>query len=290
MENSIHYLRLAEAIIPYLPRYPETPRYFESYDCPEPERKPDLDQPVRLSDGEWQRFVSQGMEPCPHSEYSVLTFPISDALMLRNRVVIHAVALRWQEKAWLICANSGVGKSTQARWLQTLRPEEFGIISGDRPILEFRLPEARASGAGMIGTQSPPRPAERGSACSLPPSLRSESGTILVHPSPWNGKENWHGAPAAPLAGVILLQRGAENKLYTLSPREAVIPLYTKLIQTTLNTELLILAGKLEERLLNSVPVWRLVTNEVPDSTKLLLEAVFSHTSAPAEQGRQAEP
>ena len=306
MENPIRCLRLAEALIPYIPRYPETPRYFASYDCPEPERKPDLDQPVRLSEGEWQRFVSQGMEPCPHSEYSVLTFPISDALMALDRIVIHAVALRWRDKAWLICAKSGVGKSTQARWLQKLRPGEFGVISGDRPILEF-LPARSDCHSERRKESVPPCHSER-SEESVPPchSERSEESVppspfaaaaigrqppapILVHPSPWNGKENWYGAPAAPLAGVILLERGEENKLCALSPWDAVIPLYTKLIQTTIDPELLVKAGKLEQRILNSVPVWRLVTEQVPASTQVLLESVFPSIPAQAEQGRQAE-
>ena len=288
MENPIRCLRLAEALIPYIPRYPETPRYFASYDCPEPERKPDLDQPVRLSEGEWQRFVSQGMEPCPHSEYSVLTFPISDALMALDRIVIHAVALRWRDKAWLICAKSGVGKSTQARWLQKLRPGEFGVISGDRPILEF-LPARSDCHSERSEESVPPRQGSEPAGTGIPCPPAPIRDSILVHPSPWNGKENWYGAPAAPLAGVILLERGEENKLCALSPWDAVIPLYTKLIQTTIDPELLVKAGKLEQRILNSVPVWRLVTEQVPASTQVLLESVFPSIPAQAEQGRQAE-
>ena len=86
-----------------------------------------------------------------------------------------------------------------------------------------------------------------------------------------------------------MLERGEENKLCALSPWDAVIPLYTKLIQTTIDPELLVKAGKLEQRILNSVPVWRLVTEQVPASTQVLLESVFPPIPAQAEQGRQAE-
>ena len=154
-------------------------------------------------------------------------------------MILHAVALRWNDKAWLITARSGVGKSTQAKYLQELCPGEFGIICGDRPILEFR------------------------------------ENDIIAHPSPWNGKENWHGAEKAPLGGVILLERGDENRIESLSPKEAAIPVYVQVIQNAVEAEKIHKSTALITRLLKNVPIWRLTTHQVPDSTRLLLEKVF---------------
>ena len=239
MTTPVKYLRLAGVNVPYSPRYPDTFRYFGPYSDPAPAPGLPRTLPVRLSDEDWRQALSEGMEPSAYSEYSLLSFPVSDALMAKDRIVVHAVALRRREQAWLICAESGVGKSTQAHWLQQLRPKEFGGISGDRPILSFH------------------------------------EGPILVHPSPWNGKENWFGAEAAPLAGIILLRRGEENRLCALSPKEAAIPFYTKLLQSAWDEALLVRAAGFATAALERVPIWQLSTHQVPASTELLLESVF---------------
>ena len=100
--------------------------------------------------------------------------------------------------------------------------------------------------------------------------------SILVHPSPWNGKENWHGAPAAPLAGIILLERGPRNRLYALTEQEAGIPFYNHMIQSAWEPENVRRVASMITRLLSAVPIWKLISNEVPASTELLLESVFS--------------
>ena len=217
-------------------RYPEAARGFPK---PDPAARRVGGEPLRLTEADWEYFLAHGTEPGPAAEFSLLTAACSDALLEHERLVLHAVALRWGDSAWLIAAPSGVGKSTQARWLQQLRPKEFGVISGDRPILSFH------------------------------------GGSILVHPSPWNGKENWYGAETAPLAGIILLRRGEENELLPLRPREAAIRLYGQVIQRCAEPEKMQKAAELTTRILNSVPVWQLTTHQVPDSTRLLLEKVF---------------
>ena len=244
---------LAGLTLPCALRFPET----AVFPPPDPAAPRVGIDPVRLSREDWDHFLSTGMAETPQTEYSLLTASFSDALMEFNRLIIHGVALRWQEHAYLICAASGVGKSTQARWLQTLRPSEFGIICGDRPILEFCHCEPVTDVTG---------------AAIRPPVTE---GSILVHPSPWNGKENWYGAEAAPLAGLILLERGDENRLCTLSPREAALAIYSQIIQTCVTAEGIRKAAELATRLLNAVPIWKLTTHQVPDSTKLLLDTVF---------------
>ena len=113
----------------------------------------------------------------------------------------------------------------------------------------------------------PPRQNDPASASPVP--------EVIVHPSPWNGKENWHGADAAPLGGIILLRRGEENRLEAAQPREIALELYAQFIQTAADPDKIRKVAELETRMLESVPLWRLTTNTVPDSTRLLLESVF---------------
>lgn len=225
-------------------RYREALRYFPKALTGEAEAACPA---VRIPDQDWEEYLSSGWADSPHTEYSMLTPYISDALMEYDRVVMHGVALRFRERAYLIIAHSGVGKSTQARFLQELLPGEITVICGDRPVLEM-------------------------------PKDESAEGCVIVHPSPWNGKENWHGAPAAPLAGLILLERGAENKLTALNPREAVLTTYPHFIQTYWDPEKVKKSASMETRLLTAVPIWKLTSFQVPDSTKLLEAAVFGRS------------
>jgi hypothetical protein len=218
-------------------RYAETASYFPA---PDPEAPLVPGAPVSIPETNWQEYLQSGMEDCAHTEYSVLTAHCSDALLAFDCVILHAAALRWRDRSWLIVAPSGVGKSTQTRNLQTLLPGEVSVICGDRPVLE------RCGGA------------------------------FRVHPSPWNGKENWHGAEAAPLGGLILLRRGPENRLYALREDEAILNLYVAFIQTSASVEAVTKVADLEDGVLRAVPTWLLVSDTVPDSTRCLVDGIFS--------------
>ena len=220
--------------------YHENLSLFDGFEYDSAEQGLDGSPPtVRIEEEDWEYYTKLGRSRCAENERTFLTAHCSAALLRYNCAILHGVALRWRDRSYLICAGSGIGKSTQARFLQELRPGEFGIICGDRPVLEFQEKE------------------------------------IYVHPSPWNGKENWHGADAAPLSGVILLERGEKNRLALLSEPADMLPLYTYFIQTAATEESVRRVAALTTGVLKSVPVWKLTSFQVPDSTKLLLEAVF---------------
>ena len=193
---------------------------------------------AQLIDNDWQQLKEDGRIINSYMEYSYFAAPISDALLPYDRCVIHAAAVRYRDRAWLLAGPSGVGKSTQIKSLQSLEPGAFGVICGDRPVLELR-----------------------------------EDGSVMVWPSPWNGKENWYGAEAAPLAGIILIQRGEESKVELLSPRDAVVPVYAQLIQTGESLQIMQLAARFEDRLLQSVPTHRLTASDIPTSG----QALYAH-------------
>ena len=263
--NQAWTVKLAGIELPCVFRFPDTHRYFNAAPC-QTEAIPAA--PVQISDAEWQELLARGMADCAHTEYSMLTPWCCDALLAHDRAIFHGAALRRHDRAWLICGLSGAGKSTQARLLQELRPGEFQVICGDRPVLEYRHSE-RSEGSAS------PVPQSLSPWGKLAPQEPDE-GSIMVHPSPWNGKENWYGAPAAPLAGVILLERGEENSVEPLRSALASVPMFAYLIQTRREEESILAAAKFVDRLLRLVPVWRMRTHEVPASTELLLKTLFS--------------
>ena len=255
--------------LPCAARYDQTEAYFRPFQA---EASSSGCSPVRISDTEWLEYMDEGLVPCAHTEYSLLTPCFADRLMEQGNAIVHAVALRWRDNAYLLCAPSGVGKSTQTRFLQELRPGEFSVICGDRPILQFCHNDvSRDKHCLSAGAQC-------SSLHSVPATEPTGKRTILVHPSPWNGKEDWHGANTAPLAGVILLSRGSEDRLFSLSAKEAGIPLFMQFIYHASTAELVKAAASFTTMILENVPAWRLESNRPPASTELLLNAVFSES------------
>ena len=200
-------------------------------------------KPIELSvtESDWATMKAQGFAFDAQNEASLITGRASDALLDFDRCIAHAVAVAYRGRAWLITGRPGVGKTTQLKGLQRLEPGAFTVICGDRPVLQ--LMEADSD---------------------------KKAGDVLVHPSPWNGKENFYGTVTAPLAGIICLERGEENRLELLRTKEAVLPLFHALIQTGETTGTIRKAAAFEERLLQRTDVWQLTSFSAPESTELL--------------------
>ena len=196
-----------------------------------------------VSDQQFEDWIRSGNQRDAYGEFCLLCMPVSEALLKYKRCLFHAAAISYKGKAWLIAAGSGTGKSTQCRNLLEMCPGEVSVINGDKPVIEVR-----------------------------------EDGKVIVHPSPWNGKEGWHGAPAAPLAGIVLLRRGLENSLVSITKEEAAIRVFLSVFQDYTDEEAIRMAAAMAEKMVNSSPIWLMTTHTVPDSTKLLYECIKSHS------------
>ena len=196
-----------------------------------------------VSEKQFVDWVNAGNRKDAYGEFCLLCMPVSEALLKHGRCLFHAAAVSYKGRAWLIAAGSGTGKSTQCRNLVTMYPDEFALINGDKPVIEAR-----------------------------------DGGSIIVHPSPWNGKEGWHGAEAAPLAGIVLLRRGSENSLVRASEEKASWRVFLSVFQDFTDDEAIRMAAAMAEKMLKSCPVWFMTSHTVPDSTKLLCECIKSCT------------
>ena len=97
---------------------------------------------------------------------------LADLLLSHDRCLFHSAAMVFREQAYLFAAPSGTGKTTQLNLWRELYPEETTILNGDKPVLQFL-----------------------------------DTGTIVVHASPWRGKESLGGTGSAPLGGIIYLRQ-----------------------------------------------------------------------------------
>ncbi len=199
-----------------------------------------LENAISVKDYEFEDWKLLGNEVNAYGEYSLLSLQTSEALFEHQRFVFHSVALRWHDKAWLITAPPGVGKSTQYKNLKELYGDEFSIINGDRPIIQIM-----------------------------------ENGGIMVHPSPWNGKENWQGADAAPLAGIICLKQGQDNAIKPLTAKEAAVTVLASVFHSYENEQIVRKAAKLATAMLKPTPVWFLTNKGDLASSALLRDTLM---------------
>ena len=159
-----------------------------------------------------------------YTEYTLSCSYACDRLMQDDRLVFHGAVFLWKGSAYLFTAPSGTGKTTQLKHWDRLYPDEVCILNGDKPILEV-----------------------------------TSGKDILVHPSPWKGKEGYgRDDITAPLKGIILLKQEKENSIEPMEPADAASALFGR-IYSTFNTEKEVLtAGMLIEKILKKTPVWLL--------------------------------
>lgn len=146
---------------------------------------------------------------------------VGDRLLDYDKCVFHGSAFLWHDKAWIFTAPSGTGKTSQYVLWKMLFDDEICILNGDKPVLEF---------------------------------LENQ---ILVHPSPWRGKENMGIKHSAPIGGIIYLRQGRENHMETLCVKQAVQPIFGQFLFSASNATRIKQVAALEERLLRLVRTWQ---------------------------------
>ncbi len=157
--------------------------------------------------------------------------------------VFHAVTFVWNGSAFLLTAPSGVGKSTQFFNWQRLFPGEITMICGDMPVLERRV-----------------------------------DGSVWAHPSPWNGKEKLGSRLCAPVAGIVLLEQGKENRMSTLAAKDAILPFFDQFLVRPDTEEQIRSLTRLMDQMLRNVPLFKLVNLGDDASTVLLRETLSALT------------
>ena len=173
------------------------------------------------------------------TEFNLLLEHFCNLLLPYGRCLFHSVAICVDDSAWLITAPSGTGKSTQYRNWKELFGDEVRLICGDKPILEFQ-----------------------------------DSGDIIVHPSPWRGKEGWRGSGPAKLAGVVYLEQGLYNEISPMSVPDAVVPLYTQFLYQPETVAQLRQAASMLDSILRQVPVWKLINTGDLESARLTYDTI----------------
>jgi len=116
---------------------------------------------------------------------------IVEELFVHDILLFHGSVVAVDGQAYLFTAKSGTGKSTHTRlWREVFGPRAV-MVNDDKPL------------------------------------LRITAEGILVYGTPWNGKHHLGENICVPLKAICLLERGEENRIREIPPKEAL----TMLIQ-----------------------------------------------------------
>ena len=121
-----------------------------------------------------------------NEEISALYRKIADLFIEEDIVVVHGSSFKVGNKAFLVTARSGVGKSTHVNNLKEYLKDKLEYINDDKPLLKVK------------------------------------DNDLILYSSPWNGKERRGNNISSKLSSIIFLNRGEENTHKKLDNKEHV--------------------------------------------------------------------
>lgn len=168
---------------------------------------------------------------------------IAEVLPTLDAFVFHGSVIKYGDKAYIVTAKSGVGKTTHTRlWLSEFKRDAY-VLNGDKPVIRYK------------------------------------DGEFFVCGTPWRGKEMYGVYETAPLGGIAFLERGAENKSYRINVSDSLSRLIPQVYKPK-NRVAVIKTMALMDKLLKELPLVRLECNMDPDAAHVakdaLVDAVFT--------------
>lgn len=218
--------------------YDRTPEFFgDDIQCCD-----DYEEPLIRSSEKMIKFTSDRFGTTPlYSEIMCALSLTSNVLLKGNYCSFHSVAFKVNDRGYLLSGKSGVGKSTQYINLKKLYGNRIEIINGDKPILEFK-----------------------------------DNQKIIIHPSPWKGKEGFGSDIVCKLDGIIFLKQAKMNRLHRIDPYDAVVKSYGKLLFHPDSADTVHLACELDRKLLEWIPMYEFENTGDLESSKLLFEKLLA--------------
>lgn len=174
-------VKLAGHTVQIESRFEKNRGFFSDYIVPD--TTPEL--VARVSDDDIDSAVANVPDISRETaELTELYRPIAEGMPLLGGFVFHGAAISYDGKGYIFTAPSGTGKSTHIRLWRKYLGRDVDIINGDKPIITAD---------------------ERG---------------VIVHGTPWSGKERWQKNVSFPLGGICLLGRGESCSVSKVDPAE----------------------------------------------------------------------
>ena len=184
-----------------------------------------------------EREMSGADLPNAYYEITALYRKIAEKIAEYDGFLFHGSVIDFKDKAYVITAKSGVGKTTHTGlWLSEFG-DEVSVINGDKPIIRFI------------------------------------DGTPYAFGTPWKGKEGYGRNISMPLSSIAFLERAVEYSARAVTPDEVAMKLISQ-IYIPKFSDTAPLALSVADRLLTSVRLVRLKCNLDPTSADVSLSAM----------------
>lgn len=243
MSSQTFHMQVAGIVFRVTCQYASTLRHCRDYLTEEKEAETILITPEDI-EGERRRLLSK-KNPGEALEASTpealerlqLCRRIAELLPKYDRVLFHGSSLAVDGRGVLFTAKSGTGKSTHTRFWR----EEFGsrvrMVNDDKPFLH-------------IGEDA-----------------------VTVYGTPWRGKHSLGENISAPLEAIYFVNRGVDNRVETMTPRE-LYPLLLQQTYTPEDPEAMVRSLALVDRLSRNVKLLKLYCNLDPQAAHVALDAL----------------
>ena len=225
-----------------------------------PGREPDID--VRVTPamvGHERRLATPGDWPDDYLETLAVHRAVAERLPAFDRIAFHGAAIAYapgpegegrreprMPQGLVFTAPSGTGKSTHIALWRRRFGADVQVINGDKPVL----------------------------------ALDADGAT--VHATPWAGKEGWQTPRAqAPLTALCVVTRGDEDRCVRMDAGEAM-PAILRQTYLPSDAETAGLTLGLVDRLLATVPVYRLTCGIRPEAVDAAATAMLGASTCPA--------
>ena len=165
-------------------------------------------------------------------ERAAIQRAFAEYLFRQDTLLVHGSAVAVDGKAYLFMAKSGTGKSTHTRFWREVFGGRAVMINDDKPFLALT---------------------DRG---------------VVAFGSPWSGKHGLDANISAPLAGICILERGSENKIWPISAPET-LEMLRKQSYCPMDAAARPRFEALTAQLAAVVPLWRMTCTKDPQAASL---------------------
>lgn len=163
----------------------------------------------------------------------------------RGGFCFHASAVEVDGEAVLFSADSGTGKSTQARLWEEYLGQAHRVVrlNDDKPV------------------------------------LRVHQGRVWAYGSPWSGKHAIHTNAKAPVKALVFLEQAPENRISPVAPREAFDLVFPQTFCVKTDPRQRIQVLELLDQFIRQVPIYRLACTISREAVELAYETIWKENN-----------
>lgn len=185
-----------------------------------------------------ERLGSAAFSP-EYTEWLEIYRAIAAFIEKRDGILMHGAVIGFDGNAYMFTAPSGTGKTTHIMQWKKLYGDRVSVINGDKPI------------------------------------IRNIDGQFFAYGTPWCGKELLNVNTKAPLKGIALVSRAAENSIERVDAGKH-LPFLLKQVYLHRDTVCLSNAMDFLDRMLTEVPVYELRCNISTDAASVASKLMCS--------------